>query len=145
MVLFRQLSFRVRRPLTSFQVQLSILKNKTMAAELFSALTNPDTTNFNLEVAELQADLISTTGQLLAFFGPILGGTVFGAIAAVIAIGAVIYSNDLRRQIDLERYLRGTTTPGPTIPTTLDPSKIQQTLIKLTIHNRHFFQLDALL
>ena len=95
-----------------------------MAAELFSALTNPDTTNFNLEVAELQADLISTTGQLLAFFGPILGGTVLGAIAAVIAIGAVIYSNDLRRQIDLERYLRGTTTPGPTIPTTLDPSKI---------------------
>ena len=144
MVLFRQLSFRVRRPLTSFQVQLSISKYKSMAAELISALTNSDSST-NLELAELQADLISTTGQLLAFFGPILGGTVFGAIAAVIAIGAVIYSNDLRRQIDLERYLRGTTTPGPTIPTTLDPSKIQQTLIKLTIHNRHFFQLDALL
>ena len=88
---------------------------------LFGQFTNP--VGNNLELAEAQADFISTAGQLLAFFGPIMGGTVFGAMAAVFAAGAVTYSNNLRRQIDLEKYLRGTTTPGPTIPTTLDPSK----------------------
>ena len=93
-----------------------------MAFELFGQFTNP--VGNNLELAEAQADFISTAGQLLAFFGPIMGGTVFGAMAAVFAAGAVTYSNNLRRQIDLEKYLRGTTTPGPTIPTTLDPSKI---------------------
>ena len=77
----------------------------------------------DLDLAETQANFLSTAGQLLAVVGPTFGGTFFGAIATVFAIGAVNYSNNLRREIDLERYLRNTTTPRPTIPTTLDPSK----------------------
>ena len=77
----------------------------------------------DLDLAETQANFLSTAGQLLAVVGPTFGGTFFGAIATVFAISAVSYSNNLRREIDLERYLRNTTTPRPTIPTTLDPSK----------------------
>ena len=90
----------------------------------------------DLDAAEAGANVLSITGQLMMFFGPIMGGAVLGSIASIIAIGAVNYSNNLRQQILLERYLAGTTTPGPTIPTTADPSKIRCNFAY--IHNDHF-------
>ena len=91
-----------------------------MAAELVNALTAGE----NLELQELLANSMSTSGQLVAFFGVIVGGAVLGAVASVVGIAAVIFANDWRQRIDLERYLRGTTTPSPPVPTTLDPSKL---------------------
>ena len=90
-----------------------------MAAELINALS----TGENLELQELLANTMSTSGQLMAFFGVIVGGAVLGAVASVIGIAAVVFANDWRQRIDLERYLRGTTTPSPPEATTLDPSK----------------------
>ena len=91
-----------------------------MAAELVNALTAGE----NLELQELLANSLSTSGQLMVFFGVIVGGAVLGAVASVVGIAAVVFANDWRQRIDLERYLRGTTTPSPPVPTTLDPSKL---------------------
>ena len=91
-----------------------------MAAELVNALTAGD----NLELQELLANSMSTSGQLIAFFGVVVGGAVLGAVASVVGIAAVVFANDWRQRIDLERYLRGTTTPSPPVPTTLDPSRL---------------------
>ena len=100
-----------------------------MASALFGS-------DVDLDVVEAEANFLSITGQLMMVFGPIMGGAVLGSIASIIAIGAVNYSNNLRQQILLERYLAGTTTPGPTIPTTADPSKIRCNFAY--IHNDHF-------
>ena len=89
------------------------------ALQLFNPLTSLDLSDTqNLEIADAQASIISTSGQLLTFFGLIFGGAFFGAISAIIGIAALVASNDLRKRIELEkleRYLRLTT--NPTTPT----------------------------
>ena len=101
----------------------SLRRSFTMAeaVDLFNPLTSLDLSDTeNLDIADAQANIISTSGQLLTVFGPIFGGAFFGAISAIIGIAALVGSNDLRRRIELERYLRGTTTPVPvTNPTTV--------------------------
>ena len=83
------------------------------AVALLNPLTSLDPSDTeNLDIADAQANIISTIGQLLAFFGPVAGGAVLGAVSAVIGIAAIVGSNDLRKRIELERYLRGTTTPS---------------------------------
>ena len=48
-----------------------------MAVELYNAITTTD----NIAFSEALVDGLTTTGQLLIFFGPTFGGTVIGAIA----------------------------------------------------------------
>ena len=83
----------------------------------------------NLELAEAQADIMSTGGLLLAFFGVVTAGSsILRMISTMIGIGAVSSANDLRLRIAEERLRRITTTTEPTTTTTtttttLDPSK----------------------
>ena len=93
-----------------------------MASDILNALTNLD----DLEVSEAQADVISTTGLLLAIFGIITSGnTIFGAISTLIGMTAVSTANDLRLRIAEERFRRSTTTPGPTTTTTTTTAVVQ--------------------
>ena len=71
----------------------------------------------NLELAQFQADTLSTAGQLLAFGGLTFGGAVIGAITAIIALAVVVATNGVYERIDRERLLRITTTTTPTPPT----------------------------
>ena len=93
-----------------------------MASDILNALTNLD----DLEVSEAQADVISTTGLLLAIFGIITSGnTIFGTISTLIGMTAVSTANDLRLRIAEERFRRSTTTPGPTTTTTTTTAAVQ--------------------
>ena len=77
------------------------------ALQLFNPLTSLDLSDTqNLEIADAQASIISTSGQLLTFFGLIFGGAFFGAISAIIGIAALVASNDLRKRIELEKLER---------------------------------------
>ena len=101
-----------------------VISLDTMASDLLNALTTIN----DLDVSEAQANFISTSGLLLAFFGIITAGsTILGAISTLFGIGAVSVANDWRIQIAEERFLRSTTTPvsttTTTTTTTLDPSK----------------------
>ena len=93
-----------------------------MASDILNALANLD----DLEVSEAQADIISTTGLLLAIFGIITSGnTIFGTISTLIGMTAVSTANDLRLRIAEERFRRSTTTPGPTTTTTTTTAVVQ--------------------
>ena len=73
----------------------------------------------NLELAQFQADTLSTAGQLLAFGGLNFGGAVIGAITTLIALIVIVASNEGYQRIDRERFSRitTTTTPSPDPPT----------------------------
>ena len=94
-----------------------------MATEIVSDLTGID----DLELTEAQADLLSTLGILVAFLGPMIGSSVTAAaIGTLMGAGALLSANDLRRQVERERFLRSTTTISTTTTTTtttLDPSR----------------------
>ena len=110
------------------------------AVALLNPLTSLDPSDTeNLDIADAQANIISTTGQLLAFFGPVAGGAFFGAIAAVIGIAAIVGSNDLRKRIELERYLRGTTTPS-TVDITVAQCKNYQNYMRFARFAFHTFR-----
>ena len=80
-----------------------------MTSDILNALASLD----NLDISEAQADIISTVGLLLAFFGIITAGsTIFGAILTLVGICAVSTANDLRLRIAEERFRRSTTTPS---------------------------------
>ena len=71
----------------------------------------------NLELAQFQADTLSTAGQLLAFGGLNFGGAVIGAITTLIALIVIVASNEGYELIDRERFSRITTTTTPSAPT----------------------------
>ena len=71
----------------------------------------------NLELAQAQADTLSTAGQLLVFGGITFAGAFFGAITTLIALVALASSNEAYQIIDRERFSRITTTTTPTPPT----------------------------
>ena len=79
----------------------------------------------DLELSEAQADIMSTAGFLLAFFGVVTAGSsILSMISTMIGVSAVSSANDLRLRIAEERLRRFTTTTEPTTTTTtLDPSK----------------------
>ena len=92
-----------------------------MAVELYNAVTSID----NIAFSQSVSDTLSTTGQLLAVFGPTFGGTVLGAVATILAIGAFRAAEDLNRRIAEEKQRRNTTPKPEPVVVTLDPSKIQ--------------------
>merc|ERR1712226_247535 len=79
----------------------------------------------NLELSEAQADIMSTAGLLLAFFGVVTAGSsILSMISTIIGVSAVSSANDLRLRIAEERLRRMTTTTQPTTTTTtLDPTR----------------------
>ena len=97
-----------------------------MAVELYNAVTTTD----NIAFSEALVDGLTTTGQLLIFFGP-TGGTVIGSVAILIAISFFRAASDLENRIAEElnrRNQKDPTTAAPEV-VTLDPSKfINETL-----------------
>ena len=92
-----------------------------MAVELYNSITNVD----NIALQETLVDVLTTTGQLLIFFGPTFGGTVFGAIAVIFALGAFRAAEELQRQI--QEALNAKNKKDDTdddVVVDLDPSKI---------------------
>ena len=69
----------------------------------------------NLELAEALADALSTGGNMMAFAGPVVGGSlILSAISILVGIGAIVTAQDVQRRIDEERFNRNKPTPGPT-------------------------------
>ena len=87
----------------------------------------------NLESSEPQADIMSTAGLLLAFFGVVTAGSsILSMISTIIGVSAVSSANDLRLRIAEERLRRMTTTTQPTTTTTtLDPSKTKNLCLEI--------------
>mgnify|MGYP001257747367 FL=1 len=87
----------------------------------------------NLELSEAQADIMSTAGLLLAFFGVVTAGSsILSMISTIIGVSAVSSANDLRLRIAEERLRRMTTTTQPTTTTTtLDPSKTKNLCLEI--------------
>ena len=79
------------------------------------ALSNPLAVD-NLEASEAFANLLSTTGNLVAFIGPQFGGgsLILTGISVLLAIGAIGVAQDVQRRVDAERFERNKPTPGPT-------------------------------
>ena len=74
--------------------------------ELTSSLINVD----NLEEAQTQANLISTAGILITFFGLSFTGAVVGAMSTILGVATTLASNEIRRRIDEERIRRASLT-----------------------------------
>ena len=92
-----------------------------MAVELYNAITTTD----NIAFSQSVADVLTTTGQLLIFLGPTFGGTVLGAVATIMAVGAFRAAEDLQRRIAEEINRRNQKDPEPEVTVvTLDPSKM---------------------
>ena len=91
-----------------------------MAVELYNAVTTVD----NIAFSQSVADVLTTTGQLLIFFGPTFGGTVLGAVATIMAIGSFRAAEDLQRRIAEEISRRNQKDPEEPTVVTLDPSKM---------------------
>ena len=87
----------------------------------------------NLELSEAQADIMSTAGLLLAFFGVVTAGSsILSMISTIIGVSAVSSANDLRLRIAEERLRRMTKTTQPTTTTTtLDPSKTKNLCLEI--------------
>ena len=79
------------------------------------ALTNPLAVD-NLEASEAFANVISTGGNLLGFFGPLAGGgsLILTGISVLLGIAAIVVAQDIHQRVDAERFERNKPTPGPT-------------------------------
>ena len=89
-----------------------------MAIQLYgTSIAGIDNVEFSQALSLFVADILSTSSQLLIFFGPILGGTFFGSIGIVFALAALRVVAFIQSRIFEELSRRTTTTESPSVTT----------------------------